>query len=185
MAVPNGVWCVSRFWSVHWLRHALLIGGVLLVARGLWPVSGTPQPRQVVTAFVKALERGDRPAALALMGETARAQATGPAFPEVWQPSKHFSWKLRELRVDGPTALARVHLRDSGFFVESEIVLSRRPTGEWEIASLAIDRVDPRFAERERRLAEEAEARLAQELRDAVRDSPAVLTDLPGETTRR
>jgi hypothetical protein len=176
---------VTRPLPIHWLRHALLMGGVLLIAIGLWPASPSAAPRKVVTLFVKALEHGDRAAALLLMGDEARAQATGPAFPEVWQPSKSFTWTLKDLRVDGATALARVLLRDSGFFVESELRLSRGSTGEWQIVSLTIDRVDPRFAERQRRQAEEADARLAQELRDAVQGSPAVLTDLPDDSPRR
>jgi hypothetical protein len=176
---------VFRDGTFRWFRHALLLGGIALVALGLWPTRPSTAPRLVVTAFMQAMERGDRTAALKLMGDDARAKAQGPAFPEIWQPSKHFSWKLQDLRVDGGSALARVGMRDQGFFVESELLLTRQPAGTWEITALNIARVDPRYAERERRLAEEADERLVRDLRDSLRGSPAVLTELPDDEPRR
>ncbi len=81
--------------TFRWFRRALLLGGVALVALGLWPSRPSTAPRRVVTAFMQAMERGDRAAALTLMGDDARAKAEGPAFPEVWQPSKHFRGSCR------------------------------------------------------------------------------------------
>jgi hypothetical protein len=161
--------------------RAVMVGlGLALVARGLWssgPSASTP--RATLSTFARALETGDRDLALSLFPAESREGL--PTFvPEgVWTPARRFQWQLKSLDQIEEFATARLYIRDASYYVEPIVELRRNGDGVWQITSLELDRVDPRFADDKKRQAEVELDALATDLAAALRDSPTVLAAEP------
>ncbi len=169
------------------LRAAVVGLGLALVVRGLWLASSPKDtPRETLGAFARALETGDRALAVSLFAPAAQADLPTAVPDGIWTPARRFQWQIKSLSQMEEFATARMYIRDAGYFVEPVVELRRADDGRWQITSVSLDRVDPRFADDARRRAEADADALAAELATALRDAPTVLAaEQPADTVTR
>jgi hypothetical protein len=164
----------------------LFLAGAALIALGVRNQLRQREAVDVVNAFLTAIQKGDRDAALACLqtGPGGGSTLASSDFP-LWTPAPDVSCRVTELEIDGDTARAKVRIERDGFVLEPTLHLVH--DSSWKIARIDDLKIDPRWLEMQREAARLQGERHAGELQRALKGREGVTVrraPLPGREPR-
>lgn len=155
----------------------LCIVGIWLIALGVQRWLDHRDATQVVHRFAAALQRGDRPALLALFSPERQAQMES-RFSEVRGTAPvEFTYRIHHVQLDGREASAQLWIESNGFVMQPTMTLVRPPDGGWRIDRIDRLNIDPRWRDFEEKRMQAAGEALAKELRNALSGAPGVIVE--------
>lgn len=111
-----------------------------LVALGLWLVAAGVQKwfdnqraAATVNAFMRAVQNGDRNAALGLLTPQQRRIAESQTRGLRWTPDAGMDYRIHHIDVSGNHASAQLWIEKDGVVVQPTLALLRSDTGVWKI----------------------------------------------------
>jgi hypothetical protein len=144
---------------------ALLVGGSLLVLRGVRSMGERGRVADVAIRFLEAVRDGDALAAHALLADPQRSRHARRVATTALQPTPDAAIDLHTIRLDGDTATVEARIERQGYVVRPRLTLKRRANGEWRITGVGHLEVDPRWVDRFAETLPEQDRPLADVLR--------------------
>ena len=171
------------------MSRKLIIG--LIAASGLWLAAigiqhwfDDHEASQVAEAFMRAVQDGDRDAALRLLAPNQERIAQAIARKQddgSWNPHPEYQLRVHKVERSGPSACVEIWVQRGRFVVKPRLHMQLSETHTWRITRIENPGVDPawEYHENQKRRAEgelsrQADEALAQELSEAFSGDSSV-----------